>query len=391
MAITSITIENFKGIGDKAVTIPIRPITLLFGKNSSGKSTVLQALRYLRQRCEYLKFEPTLEALREHEKREGLKSEPKSQAHRSLRESYKLLQEAHILYLRDQFDYHKISKISKDISNISDSDPSDFDSLRDEVLKAVQKLRLENHLIELSEKEIELEVGWEQGKIDPDHFTELPNFFSLIHCHELDRKIRIRLEFDMEPGKLKSLNDILRLAMKPEGVTKPKSAWIEMVIGWAKQQKVAYLDSYKYALNGAEWICLTPVNRPMSDETEWNYEGKCIDLNIYSKNFGLTGWMKDLSWLRGTDNSEHKKSVLKQNSDITPWLERCVFEFRATYLLKALHDIVLGELDGIRHLGPVRDVPRRDSDLSDQSDHQRDYGPGVILKTPYWLKRQTTI
>ena len=46
MPIASITIENFKNIGDKAVTIPIRPITLLFGKNSSGKSTVLQALRY---------------------------------------------------------------------------------------------------------------------------------------------------------------------------------------------------------------------------------------------------------------------------------------------------------------------------------------------------------
>ena len=43
--ITSITIENFKGIGD-AVNISISPITLLFGKNSSGKSTVLQALRY---------------------------------------------------------------------------------------------------------------------------------------------------------------------------------------------------------------------------------------------------------------------------------------------------------------------------------------------------------
>ena len=43
--IISITIENFKCIGD-AVTIPIRPITLLFGKNSSGKSTVLQALQY---------------------------------------------------------------------------------------------------------------------------------------------------------------------------------------------------------------------------------------------------------------------------------------------------------------------------------------------------------
>ena len=43
--LTSVTIENFMGIGD-AVTIPIHPITLLFGKNSAGKSTVLRALRY---------------------------------------------------------------------------------------------------------------------------------------------------------------------------------------------------------------------------------------------------------------------------------------------------------------------------------------------------------
>ena len=50
MAITSITIENFKCIGD-AVTIPIRPITLFFGKNSSGKSTVLHAIRYLKKIC----------------------------------------------------------------------------------------------------------------------------------------------------------------------------------------------------------------------------------------------------------------------------------------------------------------------------------------------------
>jgi len=41
--ITSITIENFKGIG-APITIPIRPITLLFGKNSVGKSTIIEAL-----------------------------------------------------------------------------------------------------------------------------------------------------------------------------------------------------------------------------------------------------------------------------------------------------------------------------------------------------------
>ncbi|GAB5407311.1 MAG: hypothetical protein Aurels2KO_55420 [Aureliella sp.] len=46
--ITGITIENFKGIG-KRIEIPIRPITLLFGANSSGKSTVLHAIHYLNE------------------------------------------------------------------------------------------------------------------------------------------------------------------------------------------------------------------------------------------------------------------------------------------------------------------------------------------------------
>ena len=57
MPITSITIENFKGIASP-VTIPIRPITLLFGKNSAGKSTILQALHYLREVLENRRPDP---------------------------------------------------------------------------------------------------------------------------------------------------------------------------------------------------------------------------------------------------------------------------------------------------------------------------------------------
>src|SRR5712691_7320402 len=57
MSITAITIENFKGIADP-VSIPIRPITLLFGKNSAGKSTILQALHYLREVLEHRQPDP---------------------------------------------------------------------------------------------------------------------------------------------------------------------------------------------------------------------------------------------------------------------------------------------------------------------------------------------
>ncbi len=45
MAITHIVIENFKGIG-APVRVDFKPITLLYGPNSAGKSTILHALMY---------------------------------------------------------------------------------------------------------------------------------------------------------------------------------------------------------------------------------------------------------------------------------------------------------------------------------------------------------
>lgn len=45
MSIKSITIVNFKGVRDK-VKIDLKPVTLLFGQNSGGKSTIIQAFHY---------------------------------------------------------------------------------------------------------------------------------------------------------------------------------------------------------------------------------------------------------------------------------------------------------------------------------------------------------
>ena len=42
-------LRNFKSIGSEAQVIELAPITLLFGPNSAGKSTVLQSLIYLRE------------------------------------------------------------------------------------------------------------------------------------------------------------------------------------------------------------------------------------------------------------------------------------------------------------------------------------------------------
>lgn len=59
MRIREITLTNFKGIG-RAQKIHLRPITLLFGPNSAGKSTILQALHYLREVLERYNVDPDL-------------------------------------------------------------------------------------------------------------------------------------------------------------------------------------------------------------------------------------------------------------------------------------------------------------------------------------------
>ena len=48
MKLTSIELTNFKAIGE-SVVIPVRPITLFFGANSAGKSSILQCLAMLAQ------------------------------------------------------------------------------------------------------------------------------------------------------------------------------------------------------------------------------------------------------------------------------------------------------------------------------------------------------
>lgn len=46
--INNLSIQNFKAFGDM-VDVPIRPITLIFGENSSGKSSILHSLLFLNQ------------------------------------------------------------------------------------------------------------------------------------------------------------------------------------------------------------------------------------------------------------------------------------------------------------------------------------------------------
>lgn len=57
MKITSLTINGFKGISHRT-EIPLAPITLFFGANSTGKSTILHALLYLHEIIVNRNFNP---------------------------------------------------------------------------------------------------------------------------------------------------------------------------------------------------------------------------------------------------------------------------------------------------------------------------------------------
>ena len=63
MKLNSITLRNFKSIGEEAQTANLAPITLLFGPNSAGKSTILQALVFLREVIEHRNLDPDVTEL----------------------------------------------------------------------------------------------------------------------------------------------------------------------------------------------------------------------------------------------------------------------------------------------------------------------------------------
>lgn len=62
MPITAITIENFKGIREP-LRVELNPITMLFGPNSAGKSTIVQALHYAYEIFDRLNLDPDKTAI----------------------------------------------------------------------------------------------------------------------------------------------------------------------------------------------------------------------------------------------------------------------------------------------------------------------------------------
>ena len=268
MPITSITIENFKGIGEKAVTIPIRPITLLFGKNSAGKSTVLQALRYF--------------------------------------------------------------------------------------FAVMNPGKLGIGRIEMS------------GGLN----TDLNDFHSLVHRHELDRKIRIRVHTQIYP----------RLE---------QWQWEEVVTGRGRGYHSWVSLSMGYILETGEEICLSfDLKKEKSADAVIGSNGeklifwKKIKTKIKIEDEDIVGQI----YVNTTDlSNQAKKHIDSLHESLNPKESK----------RKKLVDNVVGS--GMRHLGPFREVPPREYEIPqtpDESQWQKGLGawdalaqdPKLVEKTNHYLK-----
>lgn len=70
MTVLAIRLENFMAFADSG-WIELKPVTLLFGRNSSGKSVIIRALRLLRQSLDHPSYEPPLLFFSEHGLNQG--------------------------------------------------------------------------------------------------------------------------------------------------------------------------------------------------------------------------------------------------------------------------------------------------------------------------------
>lgn len=270
MALKSITIENFKCIGD-AVTIPIRPITLLFGKNSSGKSTVLQALLYMRE-----------------------------------------------LLLR----FHQKDKFVERAGGL--------------VFRPLQHIPI-----------------------------DLGDFPSLVHRHDLNQKIRIRLRFD--PSSSPSYRQRL-------GKTEYNEAEIELVVGWDETKHSDSIESCIYALNGEDFFY------DLNEKGKSYHKDKGLQLDRLNPQLRPRRY--------GDPPEEERLYYKKKNSSIVKEaIEEDTFgpkigekdiekDDRAFYSIvigpiQTLIDYIRIELNSTRYLGPIREVPPRNYLVSQRPNESR--------------------
>ena len=300
MAITKISIENFKGIGDR-VEVDLKPITILFGANSAGKSTLLQAMLYLRELLE---------------------------------------------------------RRNADADRLLSSGAS----------------------------------------------IDLGGFRQFVHCHDLDREVKIGVTIEVSDDGLPVLpvpemirsDDLEQRDFADNGITEVKEACVEIAVGWNDTDDQPEIRSYSVFLDGTLFSALEAdsseqcylvrcqadhsslVNQFYSGSDSEDYPLECVALQNYIEQATLLD--ADSSANGNYRVPVDSKSVVPDwDSLILPkkyfgfvnwgegsgenepqeYEEYAQSQFILSQLILGAGKVILEELQKIRYVGPIRSLPKR--------------------------------
>jgi predicted ATPase len=301
MRLAAIELENFKGIADRQ-RIELRPITLLFGPNSAGKSTIIQALHYIRE--------------------------------------------------------------------------------------------------VLARRNVDPDVTVAGGLLN------LGGFASLVHRHELDRSVGLKLELDVSAVEVVSdlplntgayvdesdFSDLQVRYLAGEGA-EVHTVGVELKVCWSQQEAAAFVSRIGIELNGLPLVAITsPAERGRAQLTEFNFLHPLFQLVEAEAGVRASSPLEDLLWLvsrqsaidrsrPATPQSELRVGIataLGALPDINEGLwyidvrdpeaneEELERTPRVQTLCRFLSEIVIGPLRIVRrcledmtYVGPLRQVPSR--------------------------------
>ena len=297
MRITNITIENFKGIREP-VNVQLKPITLLFGPNSAGKSSIFQSLHYLRELLE---------------------------------------------------------------RNNADADRS----------------------------------------IAADESFDLGGFRNLVHNHDLNRRIRLKVAADLAGEELPSYQQRSAVRVDDDLPGRNdsdltewdinqhidiKNIWVELEVGWSSQLEKPFIASYATGFNGEHFATIT--------SSEDGKRVRIASLNLAHKTIDASeyGRLDDESWnfLQSSYHNVINDVIVGSGNDLNLYIESntalpvwntalrlaplCLapppedgpytslageLEGYLSQLIVGPGELLLKLLKGSRYIGPIRKTPPR--------------------------------
>jgi predicted ATPase len=317
--IKSLTLRNFKGFSDE-VRIELRPITLLFGANSAGKSSVLQALQYF------------------HEVLAGGNLDADSTRHGG-----GILGLGGFQNLVNGRDKGKSIEIGIQVSL---GDTSMLDNDEDEVSdfespsEGLQRLseRLNEFKRHANEVELRLKVGWSDQRNEP-FVQEYKVLINGVWCAQITASSDGRQAFlklhGSHPLFMVSNDEVGNLVSELDGLVLPSDL--------AFDNELPPMGEKRGESRHASWL-----PDVFFDIQEHGAE---------PAGAGFTNWMRAMDGARPKFNSFRIKVPGGKTAESLQWVKQ--FESFLSWLLVGPAEILRAQLRGLRYVGPLRVVPER--------------------------------